>query len=555
MAERGNGLAGGAAWQTLAQFAPLVINLALTPMVIQGLGFVAYGLWLIASALAAFMSHFDGGIGRTAQNFFARYTGTDDRIATTRLLVTMAVALTLLSTLLLGPLVLLAPAIVEFFHAPEEHADGMRFLLQMLVLLVAVGLIRNLFASVLMARSRFSITSGTLVIAYAVYAAGMVYVIHNDLGLHGMAWVFLGQQVVSTVLVLPPALRYLDRRGIAFSGRSEVINFFRIAWRVQISGLLTMVSFQGLILIVGRLAHGQVPQFGPGATFSYQVRQLFMNAVAPMETRLGFHVGQSGGDSSLDSFVRMQRVWTTITTGAIAVGAPAAYFGVNHWLPLPGDLAGVVAASLIVAHLFALLPQVLLQWMLVLQEPSPEIWSSIIASSLLLVGSLVGVPLVGAIAVPISAIVANALALLYLEHRARGLTPRTPGPLGEVPILPAMVAGGLSTLLTALMSRVIDAHQPPFSALGLLLCAVAALPALYVFLVMSMERTLDRPVGFDLGLLDWLQPPGRHAAPRQPRRGRLGRHSARHRSVPAPHPQSGTSSSWRTESPSGRTSL
>lgn len=483
---RGSSVLGATGWQTLAQVAPLVVNLALTPFVITSLGRVAYGLWLVCSTFTQFLGQVDGGIGTTALRYFTRFAGSGDRRSAGRYARTLALMVLGVTAVTLLPAFLLTDLVVEFFHAPPDLADGAAFLLRTLVVLLGLGFLRNILAGILNAHQRYALTSITQLASYAVYAAGLVVVLTQGWGLHGMAYAFIAQQVVATAFIVPAALKLIDVRGVGFLSRAEIGEFLSVAWKVQLAGLMNMLSFQGVFLLVGRMAPRQVPDFGPGATFAQQMRFLPFNAVRPMQSTIGATIGAHGEEAGRARFRGLQRVWVIVIVGWVAVGAPASYHGVNAWLPLDNDLAGTVAAILLVGHLFALLPQVLVQWLVLQGRPEFEMWSSILTVAATVALAFATVGAFGALGVAVGTAVAQVLgmiALLVLAGRA-GFLPRNP--LIDVPWLQAAAAAALSWLTCGFTAALIAQGTLPRGAPGLVLVGLSAAPCLAAYLVATV---------------------------------------------------------------------
>jgi len=479
----------GSSWRIAAQIMPLFVNLALTPYVITSLGRSGYGLWLVTSTLTQFIAQFDGGIGRSAQYFFSLLAGPDDRPAITRLLISLSVAVVLVTGIFLVPAYFLADRLAAFFQAPPELLDDTVFLLQVLLVLVAVSLLRNLWAAILHAYERFALSSISSLLSYAVYAAGMVWVLQAGMGLRGLAWAFIAQQVVATLTLVPPTLRHLSAQGFGFVPWSRMVEVWRISWRVQISGLLTMASMQGPMLIVARMQPLQVADFGPGSTFAQQLKLIPMNGVIPIQSMLGRNVGSQGARETVAEFGQLQTMWVRAITGWCFVGAPAAYVGVNVWLPLEGHLAGQVAAVMLLAQWLSLIPQVTLQWQLLQGRADFEMWSAALTALLLVAGSVVLVPHMGAMGAAVAAVVGYLAGLVLLQVLSRSLEVPGPSSLGAIPWWQAILAGAVSTGLVLTMASVIERGYLPDGGLGLLLCGAAAAPALLLFLVTTWGPT------------------------------------------------------------------
>lgn len=485
-AGRARTLLRGTSWQLAAQLAPLVVNLALTPFVILKLGAVAYGLFLITSTLTQFIAQFDGGIGRSATRYFALYAGQDDRVATTRLLCSLLVCIVAITSVTLSLAFAAAAPLVDFFHAPPELYDDTTLLLRVMIVLLGVSLSRGLFASVLNAHQRFGVSAATLLLGYAVYAIGIVWTLNLGMGLRGLAYVFVAQQVVGTLLIIPSSLRHLSRAGVGFISRAELRAFWAMSLRVQASGLLGMVGWQGSMLIVGRLAPAQVSTFGPGSTFAQQLQQIPLNAMGPIQAMLGRAVGADGAEQTRPLMERLQRIWVLTMCGWVGVGAPAAYFGVNVWLPLPGVGAGIVAATMLASYLLALISSVLTTWAMLLHRPEYDMWASLITVTLMLGLSGLLVPSLGAYGVALAAVVGQGASLTY----RLAMIPRLPvpvrSPLREVPWVATLVCAALSFASVGGMSALIDHHVLPRGGVGLLLCGLAAAPVLVLYLSVTV---------------------------------------------------------------------
>jgi hypothetical protein len=257
----------------------------------------------------------------------------------------------------------------------------------------------------------------------------------------------------------------------------------RVSWRVQISGILTIASMQGPLLIVARLRPAQVADFGPGATFAQQLRLIPMNGVVPIQAMLGRAVGQVGAGGARSDMRHVQQMWVRAVTGWCAVGAPAAYVGVNVWLPLEGHTVGTVAAVMLLAQWLFLLPQVLFQWQLLQGRAEYEMWASALTAVLLLGTSLLLVPHVGAIGAAVGAVVGQVGGLVLLLTAFRSLPVPAPSLLRDVPWLQALLAGTVSTALVLGVGQLIARGHLPDGGVGLLLCGAAAAPALVLFVL------------------------------------------------------------------------
>ncbi|MBW3084577.1 hypothetical protein KEM60_00765 [Austwickia sp. TVS 96-490-7B] len=482
----GRVLLQGASWQLLAQLAPLIVNLALTPFVISHLGLVAYGLFLVTSTLTQFLAQFDGGISRSASRYFAVFAGQGDKVATTRLVVTLMCCVAVFTTFVMGLAFIFADQLVAFFHAPPDLAEDTVFLLRVLTVIVGLALARSLFFSVLNAYQKYALTCGTMLLGYVIYAVGMWSTLTHGMGLRGVAYVFIVQQVFATVTLVPAAMPMLSADGLGFVSRRELAEFFSFAWKVQVSGLLNLVGLEAVTLIVARVAPADVPVFGPGSTFAQQLRVIPLNAISPIQSVTGRAIGRDGADATVPMFSRVQRIWVVLICGWVAVGAPAAYFGVNVWLPLPGHTAGLVTATLLLAHLFKLLPELQNQWAMLMHCPEFEMRAGLITTVLVLSGSLLLAPHYGAMGVAWATVVAQFAAFCYRMSVNRKLPVQVPSPLCSIPWVASVVSAVGSFLAVGAMSWLIGQHYLPRGGLGIVLCGLAAAPVLLIYLSVTV---------------------------------------------------------------------
>ncbi len=474
----------GTTWQALGQFLPLIINLALTPYIIEGLGAEIYGIFLLINTIQLFMSSFDGGIGPSASRYFTLYAGRADAAATTRLLVTLLTIVLGTTTVVFGFFFLATPAIIDFFPVTRPDPEGAAFLLRTMVVLVAMAQIRGLFAYVLFAEHKFAITTTTGLAGHVIYVIGLVWTIEGNHGLKGIALTFIVQQLMATLAIIPAALKHLSRSGVGLLARPDLKEFFGYSWKVQFSSLLDMVSLQGDMLIVSKFAAVQQPQFGPGANFAQQLRMVPMNAFSPVQAMLGRSVGGKGEAAAVADFARIQRLWVLGVVGWVAVGAPAAYYGVTHWVKMGSSLPGLVSAVLLVGHLFYLIGIIQILWCLAVGRSDLELKYGLIATGLNLSLTLLLVIPYGVVGTIVATVVAQLVASIALTLMMRRSLPhRAPSPWRQIPYDVAALAASIS-YLCVYGAQMLVGNVVPTGPFALLLCGLAAAPAACVYAVL-----------------------------------------------------------------------
>ncbi|MFT3944482.1 MAG: polysaccharide biosynthesis C-terminal domain-containing protein [Ancrocorticia sp.] len=478
-------LARGTGWQALAQMSPLVFNLALTPYLIHGFGIGIYGAFLLISVIQQFIGSFDGGVGASSRRYFGIYTGRGERAAMTSLLTSLFVIMVIWTSLLCTLLLLAAPKIMAFFPVSTADPDGAVYLLRVMIVLAVISQVRGLFTQVLLTSNLFRFTALGDLLGFFAYATGMVLAVQNELGLEGIAWAFIAQQVCPTVMVLPAALRRLDWKAVRFVPWSLLKEFFGYSWKVQISGTLTLLSDYGDSLFVGRFAAAQMTMFGTGASFANTLRGIPFNATVPMDSNIARAIGEYGPSGAIKEVVKIQRLWVRLIAGWIGVGVPAAGFGVTVWLNLGTELPpGVVSSVVLLAFGVTLTMLVQRLWLNGLGRSgltlSCDVINMVINLSLTF-PLILSFGVVGTISATLIAAICSAMYLTWVGQR-RVDTP-LPTPWREVPWLSVLFASAFTTASCWAVSHYVVGTIVPHGPLALLTVGAAAAPALLVYVL------------------------------------------------------------------------
>lgn len=481
----------GTSWSTLAQVIPLIVNLAMTPWVIHGLGASRYSVFLLISSIVALLGTLDGGIGQSVLRFFTIYAGRDDRAATTRLLVSVS-ALVVAGAALVSAVVLpLAPRILDFFGLEPGLRHEATVLLVVLVPVTGLLLLRNLYSSVVYARQRFGTMSIAILAGYTAYVVGVVLTVVRGWGLYGIAGALVAQGVVLGCISVPTGLRYLDRAGLHLLSRAESAEFFRYAWRVQVSGLVSFVGYQKDQLVAGRVLSAQLSgPFGQGTSFATQLSWMPQNAVGPIQAMIGQRVGKVGAAAAVPTVESIQGAWVKGVTGWCVIGAPAAYVGVRAWLPDSFALAGTVAAILLLGQTFWLIARVLLLWGLTLGQSGLDMRGNLVALGANIALSIpLGVAF-GMLGIVAATALSKVVQMGWVSWDARRTLPtQIRWFVRDVPVLAALAGFAACAGVQAALAPVY-----PRGALGLVCAGLGAVPALAAYAALAVPRSQWRGV-------------------------------------------------------------
>ena len=482
-------MASGGGWNTLTQLSPVGVNLVLTPYVIHHLGIDRWGLYALTITITAFLSSFDGGLGASTQRYFSVYAGKDDRISTTRLLVTLVILIAGFTALFVSVCWFLAPHIIQLFHVPKSlDAEG-AYLLRALVVLVGASFIHNLFQGLLYARRRYALVNLTQTACNGVWAVGLFLAVSTGGNLRQVAWVFIAQQALAVAMLIPAGTRYLTSRDFRLLNWSELKAFLGFSVRVQVTSLSTVVNTQmDAFVIAAVLPIRNVAFYNTGSNFAYQLRSVASNGLGPANNVLGNELGARGHDRMRQEFRRILRVWVVAVCGWTAAGIGAAYFGIVAWLGSDFRLAGQVALLLTAGYAFTLFTGMYQLYANVLGRPGLVSRSALLTVA---VNAALTVPLVfvGPLGVVAATAVSAVAGCLYLQRKLRReLDSEMPSFAEFVPVVPIGLCLGATLALEFLIR--------PYTmsgALGLLSCAPPAVVGLaaYGLAVLGPRRAAD----------------------------------------------------------------
>lgn len=489
-------LVRGMSWQTLAQVLPLVVNIVLTRYTVEHYGQARYGLMLFSTVIMAMVGILDGGVGQSALRFFNIYLGAKNQAAINRLLVNSVGLLTVIIVPCFALVFWWSPEILIWANTPPELLGESTVLLRTLTVMIGISLIRQPCQSLLFAHNRYPTASMAWILGHVIYSIGIIASIHTETWLYGLAATYVAQQTVATLIMVLPCRRYVTRDGMRLMVLAEWTEFFRFIWRTQVVTAINMFTIQKDSFLINKLVGVDVaPIYVQGSQFAIQLRQMPLNAQAPIQGILGSTYGESGRTAAAAHFAKLQRFWALGITGWTALGIPAAYYGLGAWLP-EFEHAGAVAAILLLGYFFVLMSVVLRLWLLTVDRPDLDMQFSValfVSNVVLTVGfAWLWGPFGSVWATTCSGIIGLAY-LMWATHRT------AEADLGHfwrgVAVFPALAAGlltwGLEHLLFPLW---------PVGALGLLACAATAAPGALLYTALTFgPRTSYQWVRAKLG--------------------------------------------------------
>ena len=473
-------LVAGTVWNTVAQMVPVPVTVVMTPYLIHHLGVDRWGLIALVSTLQTIIGTFDGGLLGTLNRYYAIYAGADDRSSTTRTLTTVlafvvgaGAAVSLLGWFL-------APAVVDLFAMPKALRPETSFYMRTVLALLVLGFARSAVAGVIVARQRYALNSFLSVSMYAVWVAGLIVTVREGWGLRGVAVTSVVQLVLSTLIVVPSALRYLDRRSVRFLPRAELRQFFSYSAKVQVGGLSRLANAEFDNVVIGTLLSVHtVALYNAGTGFATQVNGILGNALTPAATFMARTYGAEGEQKAWSTYLRLQRVWSVVCSGFFAAALGASYYAVVDWLG-PGFRMGGVIAMIVVAGQSVLTMAMMLGfYCIILGWADLEVRFGIInvAVNVALTAALIWI---GVLGVVIATVMAWVVSSWWLLRAARRRTSPTAPHFIDGPSLPASVVTAVAVFAMEYVLQPVVPEGP----LGLIAAAGPALIGLAIFVVM-----------------------------------------------------------------------
>ncbi|WP_370081512.1 polysaccharide biosynthesis C-terminal domain-containing protein [Streptacidiphilus sp. MAP12-16] len=340
----------GVGYSAIAQAAPLLVNVALTPYLIRHLGLDRFGVWSLILLLLWTFTSLDGGVSASLARFYAFHGARGDRTGTGRLVLGSLALFTALGLLLSGLCVLLAPA-ASLLHIPPQLRGEAVEVLRFLGPLVTLALVTNSATSLLQANARFRGLAGVTLCSCAVYAAGVVLVIGHGGSLTALAAVTALRFVVLLAGGFVLAARHVAIHRPLLPPSRERRDFGGYALRMQLSGLTVFLNGEiDAFVIAAVLPIRFVGIYAAGLQAASAVRSLPLYAFPPILTRMTTGFARHGLPGAVREFHRLQSRWLPAVLAYGAVSTAAVVFAVPVWLGPGLRLSGVVAATLLAGY-------------------------------------------------------------------------------------------------------------------------------------------------------------------------------------------------------------
>ncbi|MGI5193028.1 polysaccharide biosynthesis C-terminal domain-containing protein [Streptomyces sp. CA-288835] len=334
-------------FNTIAQAAPMVTYLALTPYLIGHLGVDRFGVWSLITIFVFALSVLDGGVGASLARFYAFYGAKNDREGTGRLIIGSLTVFLILGILVTTASLVCAPTVVAALSIPEGLSAETQQLLLLLGPLVTLALASNSATALLQAHARFRGLAAVSAGSCAAYAVGVMLLIDRGGDLPLLALLAAGRYMLLLFGGLCLEIRHIRIRRPLLPDATTRRDFGGYALRMQLSGITVFVNLQiDALVIAAMLPVRYVGIYAVGAQVADALRNLPMYAFPPMLTRMTRVYAKHGLTGAAREFHALQSRWlpSVLTYGVVTTVAVG--IAVQVWLGTGFALSGAVAAIL-----------------------------------------------------------------------------------------------------------------------------------------------------------------------------------------------------------------
>jgi O-antigen/teichoic acid export membrane protein len=336
----------------IAQIAPIVIVLALTPVLISRLGLDRFGIWSLALFALSTLTSLDGGVSASLARFFAIYAARSEKSDSARLLTgSWIVFLALAIPLTLASFVL-APVLVPLLHIPPRLEPEAVWAFRWLPSLAVLGLASDSVAALLQGNGQFRALAGATCVSVGVFGVAVLLLVQPGAHLGALFAAAALRYVALAVTGLIFARKHLTLRRPLLPSRATVREVGSYASRMQFAALGTFVNAELDGFVVAAVAPVRyVGLYTIGLQAASGVRSVPLYAFSPLLTRLATTFRREGRSATAGEFALLEHRWLPSVLGFGVVAVAAIGFAVPIWLGDRYVLSGVTAAILLTGYM------------------------------------------------------------------------------------------------------------------------------------------------------------------------------------------------------------
>ena len=250
----GGRLLSGTLWNAAGRGLPLLLALALTPVLVQQMGIERWGLFTLALALVGVFGVFDLGVGAALTRALSTRIGAGETEGATELAGAAISALALLSLLVAGIAFAFMPFLVQrLLNTPEALQTEAVWAFRLLCLAAPLVVINAALWGTLAAYQRFRQANLVTIPVAIMYYVGPVLVLLVWQSLVGVIAALLACRVANTISYLWLARRDLPGLAPAWPRWALIAPLLRMGGWMSASGILTQTLLYADRFLIGAL--------------------------------------------------------------------------------------------------------------------------------------------------------------------------------------------------------------------------------------------------------------------------------------------------------------
>jgi O-antigen/teichoic acid export membrane protein len=275
-----------------------VIQFAMTPVLIRGLGDEQYGLWVLALSVVSYFAIFDLGMQTTILRFAARATGEQDRVALNEILLSALLVVGGVALLVIGLTPPLAWLVPDFLRLDDNLAAPFRWLLGLLGASLAIECVTRVLANYLCGLSRFDLYNVARIVGAGLRAVFLVLALGHDSRVVGLGMATLisaGLVLALHAWLVKRADPGLNLRGVRPHGwrLKELAGFGGVSFLITTGNYLRF--YLNLAIVARILTVGLVTPFSIASQVAEYFRAVVIGAMSPLITGFSSMVSRSDG--------------------------------------------------------------------------------------------------------------------------------------------------------------------------------------------------------------------------------------------------------------------
>lgn len=475
----------------VAQIAPIVVAVVITPLLLHRLGLDRYGIWSLALLILGTLTTLDGGVAASLTRFFAMYASRGEHAQSGRLLLGSLLFFFLFGIALTLMALPLAPSIVHLLDVPPGLEEEAVVVLRWLPPVVGLALMSDSTTALLQGNGQFRALAASMLASSALFVVAVIVLVQPGAQLDDL---MLATALRYVILLIASLLFAAPRVSIGWPllpSLATTRDLGRYASRMQVSAITGFVNSEmDALVIAAVLPIRYVGLYNIGLQAASAMRSLPLYAFAPIFTRVTTIFRREGREAAAAEFERLERRWLPAVLGYGVVAVTAVGFSVPVWLGDRYAVSGVMAAVLLSGYMVHVaFTGMRTCYVRAIGRPGLEARYSLVWT---IGNSLITVPLgllAGAVGVVAATAITGMIASTYfvvLCRRAEGLSSVVPSRRWWRRVAAATVI----TLVGELAILYTDLH-------GFFALALTGLPALVALIVFSdglrQARGVKRP--------------------------------------------------------------